>query len=520
MTIIAHLNGVKWAVIKWAFIATYRKPRIPERHLLTDLDPVIDKCFNITTNVVVLGDLNCDMLKHGTNAVITLCEDLNLKNIVQKPTCFKSTPATLLDVILVNKDLTLKGEVIPCPLSDFHQFITVVLHIKMNKIVKRQVTYRSYKHFDAGLSNRDLEKAPFHVSECLDVDDQCSFIADLYRDVLDTHAPLKTKIIKTRQCPYMNSTWRKAIFKKHQLHNRFLKSRTRQNWQSFRKQRNLCEKLKRNSIRQYMNEKCAISKSEPKEFWQTISPYLSDKNKSSEGLQLIEGDMLLSDAKNVADLFNEKFTTIADEISRDSPYATITDNHPSFDVIESQVEKLNLDSFTFKQTSVNEVYRLINSLKSDKATGYDGIPARTLKESSHTIAPILCNAINKMMDETTFPKTLKKAEVTPIHKAKSRLSWTNYRPVSILPGISKLFEMTLANQMHQHLELIYSKYLSAYRRNMGCHSVLTHATESWKMALDNRIYPMSSYISSPILAHFPGRYFESRQNTREIPRAH
>jgi len=218
LTLIAHINDTKWALV-----AAYRKPSIPERLLQTSLDPVIDKCTEITPNIIVTGDLNCNMLKPGRNAVRTLCEDFNLVNVVNNPTCFKASPPTLLDVILVSSaELVTKSEVIPCPLSDFHHFVTAVLDIKLQKIGRRQITYRSYKHFDIGLFNRDLEKAPFHVSECLEVEDQCEFITKLYRQVLDEHAPLKTKTIRSKQCPYMNSAWRRAIFKKHQLYNRLI----------------------------------------------------------------------------------------------------------------------------------------------------------------------------------------------------------------------------------------------------------------------------------------------------------
>jgi hypothetical protein len=97
LMVVVQIHG-----IKWTFTAAYRKPNVPERHLVASMDTVIDKCKNIADNVTIIGDLNCNMLKEGMNAVKTLSEDFNLINVIEKPTCFKTTPPTLLDVILVS----------------------------------------------------------------------------------------------------------------------------------------------------------------------------------------------------------------------------------------------------------------------------------------------------------------------------------------------------------------------------------------------------------------------------------
>ncbi len=286
LTIMAHINGVKWALI-----GTYRKPRISDKNITEKLDPIVDKCMNVTNNIIVTGDLNCNMLKNGNNAVRALCDDFNLVNVVTKPTCFKADPPTLLDVILVSgHNLVKKCEVVPCPLSDFHHFTCAVLDIQLPKIGHRQITYRSYKHFDEKKFNCDLEVAPFHAGECLDIDDHCYFVTTLYGQVLNEHAPIKNKVVRSKQCPYMNSEWKSAIFKKHQLYNTYWKCKTDYNWYQFRSQRNLCEKLKRKSVRNYMQEKCVNSKTEPKNFWNVVSPYFSNKSKSNDTIQLIEGD--------------------------------------------------------------------------------------------------------------------------------------------------------------------------------------------------------------------------------------
>ncbi len=484
LSIIAHIKGVKWALI-----GAYRKPSISQQNITDKLDPIIDKCMDITPNIFVTGDLNCNMLKGGANAVRTLCDDFNFVNVVTKPTCFKADPPTLLDVILVNDHkIVKKCDVFPCSLSDFHHFTCAVLDIKIPKMGKRQVTYRSYKNFNETHFNNDLTYAPFSAGECLDVDDQCYFVSELYRQVLDDHAPLKTKTVRSNQCPYMNSKWKTAIFKKSELYNKYWKFKSQKNWSLYRKQRNLCEKLKRESIRNYMNEKCTNSKTEPKDFWNMVKPFLSNKATSHSSVQLLEGDKFINDPQEVAEVFNQNFVSVANNIGQNSKYSTDIANHPSFDLIKEHMLSVDSPVFDFKPTSVSEVSKILKGLDPNKATGYDGIPPKAIKASSSTIAPTLCNIINKMFVEHAFPDPAKKAEVVPIFKSSSQLLWSNFRPVSILTCLSKIFEIAMSNQMDPHLETIFSIYLSAYRKLFGCHSVLIHSTETWKKALDNKQY--------------------------------
>ena len=484
LTIIANIDNEKWA-----FIGTYRRPSINQNFINNKLDPLIDKFLTIAKNVVVLGDLNCDMLKEGSNAVKTLCEDLNLVNCVNKPTCYKAKQGTLLDVILVNDVNTVKHcDVSPCNLSDFHLFVTLVLNKNIMSIGKKCVSYRSYKHFNEQHFRNEIESTPFHAGECLDPEDQCHFFRTLFNEVLEKHAPVKTKVIRRKQNPFMNSEWKRALFRKHQLYNKYWRCKTQSNWSNYRKQRNLCQKLKRASIRNYMNEKCKKAKSEPKEFWKMVSPLLSDKSKDNNSIQLLEGDRLISSPTDVAELFNERFTTIADDIGKGSKFFNDTTNHPSFELINEHMRKTEAPLFQFRETTVDETRKVLSTLNPNKAVGYDNIPAKALRSCSELISPAICNLANNILKSGSFPICLKKAEVVPIYKSKSKLQWKNFRPVSVLTSISKVMETIMMKQMQPHLERVYSPYLSAYRKDYGCHSVLMHTTEMWKQALDNGNY--------------------------------
>ena len=98
--------------------------------------------------------------------------------------------------------------------------------------------------------------------------------------------------------------------------------------------------------------------------------------------------------------------------------------------------------------------KILKTLNPKKATGCDQIPAKLLKHAFFQIAPVISNRINKALDEGTFPNILKKAEVILVYKKSDKLNKSNYRPVSILPILAKVFEKVLAHQITPFLNTV------------------------------------------------------------------
>ena len=88
--------------------------------------------------------------------------------------------------------------------------------------------------------------------------------------------------------------------------------------------------------------------------------------------------------------------------------------------------------------SVEEVQAVLGSLDCTKATGPDGIPARLLKGTASVISPSLCKLYNKSLEQGIFPQDWKLANIVPIYKKGQREHTENYRPISLLPILSKV----------------------------------------------------------------------------------
>ena len=98
---------------------------------------------------------------------------------------------------------------------------------------------------------------------------------------------------------------------------------------------------------------------------------------------------------------------------------------------------------------------------------------------------MISKLINLSIDECTFPDLLKYAEMAALFKKLDRLCKENYRPVSILTALSKVFEKIYCRQLTSYFDRIFSKYLSGFRQKYSCQSTLLRMIEEWKSALDN-----------------------------------
>ena len=125
-------------------------------------------------------------------------------------------------------------------------------------------------------------------------------------------------------------------------------------------------------------------------------------------------------------------------------------NHPSIKKITTHIPAPT--GFDFSPITSESIYTFISKSNPKKATGVDGIPAKIIKSCSKSISEPLAKLINHSFATSAFPNRLKEAQVIPVYKKKDPLDKQNYKPISILPFISKLFENAINSQLSTHFE--------------------------------------------------------------------
>jgi hypothetical protein len=111
-------------------------------------------------------------------------------------------------------------------------------------------------------------------------------------------------------------------------------------------------------------------------------------------------------------------------------------------------------------TTPSAVFKLLSSLQEGKAMGLDEISAKLLKCAASVISDSLCNLFNCSIATGVFPDDWKIAKVKPLHKGDPKDILNNYRQISVLSAVSKIFERIVYDQLQAYLNengLIYDK---------------------------------------------------------------
>ena len=206
-------------------------------------------------------------------------------------------------------------------------------------------------------------------------------------------------------------------------------------WDAYKTSRNRVNIALRRGKSEYYRNKTAQENRNPKQAWKTINDLLGRFSSNTTVNELnIDGSNITS-TQEMADGFNEYFTNIGPNLA-----SSIDDSNTSFRLFVKPA-KSKLDRF--KLVLVSRVIKLLNGLSNCKATSLDNISGRILKVAANSIAPSLMHIFNHGLISNCFPDEWEMARLVPIHKKGPRDLIENYRPVSILPAISKIMERIL-----------------------------------------------------------------------------
>ena len=142
------------------------------------------------------------------------------------------------------------------------------------------------------------------------------------------------------------------------------------------------------------------------------------------------------------------------------------------------------DTFKFSHVYPQEVHEVILNLNSKKSTS-GKVPTYLLKLVSDNSYIPLTDCINNIVLDCIFPDELKLAEVVPVYKGKSAFSKENYRPISLLPVLSKVIEKLVAKRIFSFFHNKLSQLLCGFRSKHSTQHVLFRLIQKWQSCLDN-----------------------------------
>ena len=226
----------------------------------------------------------------------------------------------------------------------------------------------------------------------------------------------------------------------------------------------------------------------PKKQWNFINSIRNTMKQSTQidDLRNSFGDTIIENKKK-ANFLNYRFSTLGE----------YKNAHPPIDVpTEYSVHSKTNRHFQFRFITHKEMKDAILLLPLNKPLGPSKIPAWALKDSINTVNPILTMIINECISKSVFPYTLKKKHVFPIFKKGDTTDPVNYRPISITPTLSKLFEKNFSSQIHEFLanSNILNPKQFGFRPGYSPNDALLYTTEKIRFHLDKNNIAAAAFL--------------------------
>ena len=318
---------------------------------------------------------------------------------------------------------------------------------------------------------------------------------DKIDSLLQESAPLiKVQIRKLpKPCnPWLTNGLLCSMKVRDRLHKRYLSSKDPQlksfYLERFKKYRNSITSICRISKSMYYNNYFQENTNDIARVWKGINSLLYKKQSSPAPTTLLVDGEHVSDPQKISDTFNNYYASVADDIRK-----SISRTPKKY---SDYLKDPNPRTLLLNPVSKNDILTCIRATDASKASGPYSIPSKVLRTIENLIAEPLANIVNLSFTSGIFPERLKTAEVIPVHKKDSRLAYDNYRPISLLSNLDKIFEKMIYPRVYNFLHannIIFSKQFGFRSKHSTAHAIL-NMTQTIMDSLDNNNYGCGVFI--------------------------
>jgi len=424
---------------------------------------------------------NNSRLDYNARKMKELTEALQFSLLIHEPTRITNTSQTLIDLVLTNSpNFIRKAGVIHLDVSD-HSLVFAVrkLSVAPTKLGHKYITKRNMKKFNDQRFINDLRQISWIEDEAANPNILSADWKHKFIKVLDSHAPLKTKRVRHNNAPWLSAEVKQHIYDKMHAKKRAIRTGLESDWKDYKRFRNRLNNKIKFAKSNYYKEKIKSDNGDSRSIWKTINQVLNRKTKSY-GIKEIEVDQTsVTDQGEIANMFNKHFISVGPKLSADLPQS----KHHFKDFFSKETNNFE---FKFKRINEDTVLNMLQKIDITKATGLDGVSPYLLKIAAPVIANSLTTIFNRIIETGVFPDQWKTSKVLPLFKKDDRKDMSNYRPISILSSISKLFEKILYNQLYAYFEdnNQLNKNQSGFRARHSTMTALIDATNHWLMNID------------------------------------
>ena len=430
----------------------YRHPKKESNDVFNKhLADTLKKIKPENKEVFIAGDFNYDLLKFTNVAQIddfisTMFLHFLQPCILEPTRIVDGNKPSLVDNIFTNaisKNI-ISGNLLN-KLSDHMPNFIFVLKISTPQH-KEDRKFRDTKNLDETKYKADLSKINIlaSVANSVDINEVFNDYHNQLMNVVEHHAPYKfrsRKEMKWKQKPWITKGIQNSIKQKNIYYGKYVRTKNTFWYRSYKHHMNAVKRLTFASKIKYYENYFIFHAQNSKKIWQGINEILRKNSKMpNEDIFLNEDGLLLTDQKQVANRFNRFFTNVADNLLE-----KIGDTNSKY---QDYLKNPNEHSMFMNEVDFGEVELIIKNLDTTKSGDIYGLSPKLLQIGATEVSNNLKTIFNLSLKFGQFPDKLKYAKIIPIHKGDSKQTPGNYRPISLLPIIGKVFEKIVYNRVY------------------------------------------------------------------------
>ena len=435
---------------KLIIASIYRSPNSDASKFSTLLETLLDISIKENKYLIIAGDFNIDVLKNSpaTQDFITILSTSNVTNLITLPTRVTDQSSTCIDNILTSipHKITSSG-VIQTDISD-HFAVFAVIDTNPSKLTHPQKTCSYRRNLSEHNKNLFIDSIADQnwssIFNETDIDKKYNLFTNIFKQHFNACFPLQlTHSSSSPKNPWYNTEARRLNSLKYSIKQ--LSKTYPSLYPAYIKIRTLFSKTIKCTKKQYFQHIFSKCKNNPRKTWKTIN-YLTNRNKpkTTKPSSLLSKGSTISNPNEIADFFNDHFSNL------DSPPNPCLDPTRT-NALQHHVQPSPISSFVLFEITEDEVLASVKELKTSSAPGYDEIPPALIKITLPYILSVLHHIFNSSFLNGVFPTRMKIAKVIPIHKKGKHSDVNNYRPISLLPVLSKCLERIMFNRLNSFL---------------------------------------------------------------------
>lgn len=442
----------------------------PNVSYFASLESVLESLMSNYTHFLIMGDLNTCFLRFNSRSqkLHDLLSSLNFTILDLGPTHHTASSDSLLDLIITSHlDYVATHGQLAAPAFSHHDLIFSSLKIRTPKpkpVILHQRNF-SQLNLDSLLSDASLVNWS-DIESISSLDDKVVFLNKNILTLFDKHAPIRPVKIRRPPAPWFGDIIRRAMGKRDRAFRRYKRFRNDDNWEAYKKLRNICNKLVRNAKRRFIAEQIELAT--PSGLWSFLRSLGLGKIKQQDSNISLDLNIL-----------NRHFTS-------NCKLSSIVKQNTLLEI--ANIPRSDGVSFSFSSVSQDRISKILSSVRS-KAVGSDDIGRIMIMHIISYILPAISHIINFSLSNGVFPDQWRNAQVIPLPKVPNPVLPQHFRPISILPFLSKIIEAEVHRQLTTFLSEnnLHNSFQSGFRAGHSTTTALLRVTDDIRLNMENTL---------------------------------